>query len=199
VNTSIFFSIAAILIGFVNYYTYLRSIVRGETHPHLFSWLIWFVTGAVASYAQIAGGAGIGALPPVISLIYFLVVIALCPRFGYLKHSRFDWICLVFSLLAVPLWIVSKSPLLSVILVTAIDGIGFLPTIRKTWDLPYSENLASYCWGGVRLFVSLLALENFTAVTALFQASFLLLIVVFVGVTLLRRRYISIGRSSKAI
>jgi len=154
----------------------------------VFTWLIWFVTGAVAGYAQIRDGAGVGAWPNITALVYFLIVLALCPRFGYLKHSRFDWICLIASLLAIPLWMASNSPLLSVIVVTAIDGIGFLPTIKKTWQLPYSENIVSYYWGAARLFVSLLALENFTVITALFQASFLVLIVLFIGVTLFRRR-----------
>jgi hypothetical protein len=181
------FGVLAVALGLINYATYLRAMLAGQTKPHFFTWLVWLATGAIATLAQISGGAGAGAWGNISMVLYFIIVLALCPKYGYLKATRSDWVCLLLALAAIPVWLATDNALYAVIIATLIDALGFIPTIRKTWALPYSESLTSYAWGAGRLTASLLALEQFTLVTALFSGCFLLLNLSFIALTLWRR------------
>jgi hypothetical protein len=52
-------SAIAIVLTFVAFYPYIRSIMRDETKPHVFSWVIWGTTTFVAFLAQLDGGRGV--------------------------------------------------------------------------------------------------------------------------------------------
>lgn len=178
----------ALLTGIVNWTIYLRSILAGQTRPHLFTWLVWVITGTIAAAAMITGGGGPGTWASIGAAIYFLLVFLLCFKYGSRDANWIDRASLIASLAAIPLWAITSSPLGAVILVTLVDALGFIPTIRKTWHDPYSGNMASYGWAVIRLGCTLLALENFNLITALYTGSFLILVVLFIGMTLWRRR-----------
>ena len=51
---------SAILGGFfvvIAYVPYLRDIFKGKTTPHLYTWLIWFLTLSTALAGMWSGGA----------------------------------------------------------------------------------------------------------------------------------------------
>ena len=159
----------------VSYGVYIFSIFKGETRPHPFSWFIWGLLTAIACAAQIADGGGIGtsitALSAVIS--FFIALI------GYIKRdniiiSKSDVISFFLSLLAIPLWLITDTPLWSVILITLIDAGGFYPTYRKSWHHPQQESCLSFALGGFKHVFTILALENISVITALFPLSLVL-------------------------
>ena len=51
----------AIVLTFVIFVPYIRSILQGRTKPHVFSWFIWALGTFVVFLAQLAGGGGMGA------------------------------------------------------------------------------------------------------------------------------------------
>ena len=53
--------IIAVAIGFVGFAIYFRSIFKHNIKPHLFSWLIWGLSGGIVFVAQFLEGAGPGA------------------------------------------------------------------------------------------------------------------------------------------
>jgi hypothetical protein len=57
------FSAGAMVLTFALFYPYVRSIIRRETRPHVFSWVIWGIGTFTVFFAQLADGAGIGAWP----------------------------------------------------------------------------------------------------------------------------------------
>jgi hypothetical protein len=154
---------------------YFRSIFQGKTKPHAFSWLIWGVISSIGFFAQTAEGAGAGAWARGFSAFtcFMLTVVALM-RDGRGDIKRGDWITLAVSLFAIPLWMITKTPVWSVILVTLIDNIGYYPTVRKSWDKPRQEALASYFLSSSGAFFSLLAIEHYSVSTWLYPASLVL-------------------------
>jgi hypothetical protein len=72
--------------------------------------------------------------------------------------------------MAIPLWIVTKTPVWSVILVCLIDTSGYLPTARKVWRKPREETPYSYIFSCGGAFLSVLAIENYTPSTYLYPA-----------------------------
>ena len=78
------FSALAILLTFIAFLPYIRSILKGETKPHVFSWVIWGSTTFVVFLAQLADKGGAGAWPIGVSGIITIYVALL----AYLKKSE---------------------------------------------------------------------------------------------------------------
>lgn len=162
----------ALVLTFVLFFPYIRSILRGQTRPHVLSWVIWSLGTLVVFFAQLKGGAGLGAWPIGVSgLITCYVACISWARRSDLSITIFDWVCLVVSLLAIPAWIISDSPLWAVAILTAIDLVGFGPTVRKACSRPHEERIWFYLLAGVRNALVVLALEHYSLTTVLFPAA----------------------------
>lgn len=174
----------------VAYFPYLRDMFRGETKPHVYTWLIWFITQATATSAMILNGAGWGSAPFAIGTVLVFVVFVLCYKYGTKNITRSDTVALILALLAVVLWWQTDNPLLAVIMVSAIDGFGYLPTYRKLWSEPWSETLSSWYLFIASYVFGILALSEFSVVTLLYGVTLLIASVALVILALLRRRVI---------
>jgi hypothetical protein len=162
-----FLSVAAMIAARL---TYFQSIWQGKTQPHAFSWLIWGVISSIGFAAQFAEGAGAGSWARGFGALTCFVLVGISLFRGEKNITRGDWITLIVALSAIPLWILTKTPLWSVILVCVIDTVGYLPTIRKSWTKPQSESALSYCLGSLGALLTLLAIENYTMATWLYPA-----------------------------
>jgi hypothetical protein len=77
----------------------------------------------------------------------------------------------LLGLLTIPLWFYTNSPMLSVIIVTMIDLIGYVPTYRKSFNDPKSEPVYFYLINVVRNVLAVCAIENVILETVLFPAT----------------------------
>ncbi|HYD19149.1 MAG TPA: hypothetical protein VEF76_11780 [Patescibacteria group bacterium] len=148
--------------------TYFTSILKGRTKPHAFSWLIWGVISSIGFAAQIAEHAGAASWVRGVGCITCFVVVGLCWFKGERDIRRADWITLAVSLAAIPLWMLTKTPMWSVILVCLIDTSGYLPTVRKVYAKPTQETPYGYLLSCGGAFLSVLAIDNYTISTWLY-------------------------------
>ncbi|MFT7559185.1 MAG: hypothetical protein ACI93R_001090 [Flavobacteriales bacterium] len=129
-----YLSVVGILLTFLAYIPYIRSIVKNKIKPHVFSWLIWGVTTLIVFLAQLSDSGGVGAWVIgvsgcLVSAIAFL---------AYVKKSdssitKLDWIFLSVAIIALCAWHFSSSALVAVVILTAMNVVGFAPTIRKSY------------------------------------------------------------------
>ncbi|MBQ0724063.1 MAG: hypothetical protein KBT50_03100 [Cycloclasticus sp.] len=164
-------SLAAIILTFVAFIPYIRSIFNQQTKPHVFSWLIWSITTFIVFVAQLDDGAGIGAWPTGVSAC----VTSFVAYLAYLKKadisiSKMDSLFFVAAITSLILWYFTSSPLSAVVVLTLIDTLGFAPTFRKVYYQPYQEERSFYALIALRNIVAITALENFSATTVLFPA-----------------------------
>lgn len=154
------------------YLPYLHAIARRRIRPHAFSWVIWSATTGVVFAAQVQAGAGIGAWPTGLSalLTMAVAVLALAGR-GERGVTRTDAGFLVSAGAALLLWYWTADPLAAVVILTAVDALGFGPTLRKSWHRPYEEHLGFFGLVAASNVLVLLALERFTLTTALFPVA----------------------------
>ena len=183
--------ILATVIAFVSYIPYFKDIFANKTKPHAFSWLIWGVLTAIGFAGQVADGAGPGAwVTGFTAIVCFFVFIA-----GLIKGRKnivlVDWLSLIGSGIALLLWPLTQSPLLSVILITVIDALGFFPTFRKSFFRPDEETLITYFLSGFKFLLSLFALSNFTIITSLYPISLVIMNWAFILMLIVRRRTLS--------
>lgn len=182
-------TILASLLGLYAFYPYIRDTLRGKTHPHVFSWVVWGLLMIIAFFAQVSEGAGPAAAVTGIFALLNLVVVALALRHGERAITRSDWVMLVTALLAIPLWLATKNPVWSVILISMIDVVAFIPTFRKSWGKPGEETLQTYILCGASFALSLLVVEAVSLSTILYPATLMATNAVFVAMVVLRRRY----------
>jgi len=191
-NYHVIFGLAGFVIGLWGSAVYIASIFRGQTKPHVYTHLVWGIITAIAFFAQIYDHAGPGAWAIGLTATACLFQAALALKYGEKNITRSDTLALLLSLLAIAAWIVTKEPLLSVILSCVIDVVAFIPTFRKSWQKPWEENLTAYNIANAKLMLSLLALTNFTAITALYPIVGFSVNVLFVGGCLWRRKTLKI-------
>lgn len=183
---------AALMLGFIAQWIYLASIFRGETKPHLFTWVVWTIIGGIGFAAQLHDDAGPGAWTMGGMVLCCALTALLCFKYGEKTFTRGDKIALAASLTAIVPWMMTDDPLGSVILICIIDIVAFYPTFRKSWMKPHEEHLAAYYLANVKLILSLFAMTNFTLTTTLYPIAIVFINTVFVVMCVVRRKNLSL-------
>jgi len=165
------FSAIAIALTFAAFYPYIRSIKAGETKPHVFSWAIWGSTTFIVFLAQLEGGGGVGAWPIGISGIVTIYVAYLAYRHqSDITITKLDWCFFISALCSLPVWYLTSDPLWAVVILSAIDVLGFGPTFRKSYHQPHQERRLFFALFLARNLVVIIALEYYSLTTVLFPA-----------------------------
>lgn len=167
------FGVLSVLVTIWCAIPYILGILRGTTKPHVFTWLLWSLTTGIAAAAQLYDGGGAGAWSMVASGTLCFVIFLMSLKSGEKHITRSDWVTLAVGLSAIPLWLVTKDPLWSVIIVCSIDALAYIPTFRKSWAKPQEEAVLMYVLALVWQAMSVFALENYTLVTVLSPATLL--------------------------
>jgi hypothetical protein len=182
-------STVAIALTIVAFLPYIRSILLGETKPHVFSWMIWGSTTFIVFLAQLADEGGAGAWPIGISGLITLYVAVL----AYIKKSdhtitKVDWLFFILAMSSLPIWYITSHPLGAVVILTSVDVLGFGPTFRKAYGQPYEEQLKFYVLMTMRNLISITALEHYSLTTVLFPAVIAGACLIFILMVVVRRR-----------
>ncbi len=182
-------SVIAIVLTLMAFVPYIRAIMSGTIKPHVFSWVIWGATTFLAFLAQLEDKGGVGAWPIGVSgsITIFIAYLAYLKRADVII-TKTDWLFFVAALSSLPLWYLTSDPLWAVVLLTTIDVIGFGPTVRKAYHLPYSESLLFFGLFTVRNLLVIIALENHSVTTLLFPAVIAAVGVLLMGMIAYRRR-----------
>ncbi len=132
-------SVVAVMIG--NLF-YIVGIFQDKVKPHPFSWFIWSILSAVAFAAQFSEGSGAGAWAIGVSALSCIVFAALGLRASSRVYiEKADWFFLVSALATIPVWYLTGNPLWSVIMISFIDAMAFIPTFRKAYFNPETESV----------------------------------------------------------
>jgi hypothetical protein len=183
-----FWGSASMVLGLLAFLPYVYALYRGQAKPHCFTWFLWGLMMAIAFFAQIKGGAGPGAWITGVSAFAYKGIGLYGLFHGEKTITRTDWITLVFALAAIPLWYITNNPLYSVLLISAIDVMAFVPTYRKSWTKPFEEPISTFAITAVALGLSIVAMDDINMITAFYPATLALTDVVFVILLITRRR-----------
>lgn len=160
--------IVAVIMGVTIHLFYLMDTIKEKIKPHPFTWILWTLLTTIIFFAQVFDGAGPGAWVTGSVLIFCIAITLASLRYGFQNIKKADVIMFVIGLMTIPLWIFTKDPTLSVIIIVTIDLIAFAPTYRKSYYSPYDEPLYLYLINVIRHGISLFAIINVTIATALF-------------------------------
>lgn len=185
--------VIAVILTFIGYVPYIRDILRGKTHPHLYSWFLWGLITIIIFALQISDNAGPGAFVTLTAGVLCVVVLVLGIKYGKKDITTLDTLLLLLTLVAVAVWLFAKQPLLSVVLITLADLLAFVPTVRKSWNNPHTETLVHYQINSFRFILAILALSHYSLITALYPVTWMAANGLFAALLVLRRRRVGSG------
>jgi hypothetical protein len=181
--------VIAVIITFVGYIPYIKDILNRKTRPHIYSWFLWGFVGSIVFALQISDKAGAGALVTLAAVILCVVVLGLGLKLKGKRDIKFiDTVFFILALVGVAIWILAKQPIISAILLTIIDLLGFVPTIRKSWLKPYSETLVFYILNTIRFVLAIASLQRYSIITALYPITWFFANSLFALMLVIRRK-----------
>jgi hypothetical protein len=178
---------ASTAIAIVSYLPYFIDILKNRTKPHTFTWIIWGVLTSIAFVEQIKANAGPGSWVTGSTALICLFIAVVGYTKKQVKISRSDWLSLSGAAIVLGFLFITKDAVLSIILLTAINGIGYIPTFRKSFNRPFEETLSTYFLGGLKFVFAVWALQSYSFVTIIFPLSIIILSWGFVLMIITRR------------
>ncbi|WP_298260981.1 hypothetical protein [Bradyrhizobium sp.] len=158
------FAIAGAVINFVGGLSYVRAILKGEATPNRVTWLLWAFVPLIAGAAQLRSGVGISTLVVMsVGLSPGCVVIAsFVVHKGSWRLGPFDYVCGTCALAALALWAMTGDPVTAIVLSILGDAAAALPTVRKAWLAPETEDRPAYLLALIGMILGLLSVQEAT-------------------------------------
>jgi hypothetical protein len=182
------FTWLAIITAVICAVPYFVAMWQRKVKPHGFSWLVWAITLGVAAGAQSTEAAGPVAWATAIGSINCALIAFFSIFIGEKRVTRGDMATLAIALMAIPIWVMTHTPLWSVLLVAGIDTVAFYPTFRKSWIDPAHENISAFILGIASSIFTIAGLENFSLVNWIYSAVIAIGNALLVAIVLHRRR-----------
>lgn len=160
----------AVALTLAAFIPYIRNIVKGLARPHVFSWILGrsnLCCFSCADQGKRRGGRWPVGVSGVITL--FIAFLAYIKR-ADITVTNTDRLFFVLASSALPFWRFTSDPFWAVAILTAVDVLGFGPTVRNAYHFPHAESVPFFVLLAVRNVLVILALENYSATTVLFPA-----------------------------
>lgn len=160
-DTALFGKMAGI-VAFAAYVPYIVSIVRGKTEPNRATWLIWTIVGFMLAISYYYSGAVETMWVPVIYVIGPCSIFVLSFKYGKSEWVLIDTFCLFGVAVSLLLWWLSGSALVALLLNLFIDFLGAVPTVRKVYYEPQTEDRLAWVLSCAGSLINLFAIEDWT-------------------------------------
>ena len=124
---------------------YAIDTLKGKTQPNRVSFLFWSVP-LLAGFASVSVGFSWAMLATFATGLMPLLVFvcSFVNKKAYWKLGAADYICGVFALAALVLWLTVKDPVLTIVFSIIADVLATIPTAVKCFKYPESETKLSY-------------------------------------------------------
>jgi hypothetical protein len=155
------------VLAIIQVVPYIVSIFRGHTKPERTSYFIWFMvdTVKIASYVEI--GARTTIYVPLVFTFTAFIIFLLSIKYGMGGVSKFDTGCFFLAVFGIIMWMITNDALFTLYFTTTLGLVGYLPTIRKAYFLPQTENTLSWTMTAFTGTLNLLALTTLSLKIAL--------------------------------
>jgi hypothetical protein len=160
-NWHAIFGIAAGIVLLLGNIPYIVSIRCGVTRPNRVTWGIWTTIGCILLGSYQAIGATHTLWLLIAQVLSQFVITLYAFKYSQGRWERLDRICLAGAALSLLLWWRSGSPVVALLMNTTMDLLGAVPTIKKIYRDPTSEDFKFWLMSFAAAVLNLLAIENF--------------------------------------
>lgn len=187
-NRETIFAGLALIFMLIRYVFYFTSIYKGETRPHGFSWFVWGVVVGIGALAQLQlDPTGLSGWTLLAVAISCLIIAVLGFWIGEKNITRGDWITFLSALIAIPVWQLTQEPVLAVVIVMTIDILSYYPTMRKTWNEPWTEPALSTFTCAARYFCIMFTVSEPTLSNLIYPGFLMTIDLIFALLIVYRR------------
>lgn len=171
-SPSVLLPAAAAFLALIAYVPYVRDTLSGRTRPNRASWWIYTIVGTVGTASSLKAGTPWPVLiTPAIYAVASLLVALLAIRRGEGGWTILDRCCLSTAALSILVWYQTGDPVLAVVMNSAADVAGSVPTMRKAWVAPLQENRVAWLLYLIANSLTLCALPVWTVAQALYPVA----------------------------
>ncbi|WP_375489095.1 hypothetical protein [uncultured Jatrophihabitans sp.] len=169
---------------------YIWQTVHGRTKPNRVTWTLWATAPIIGFFAQLDKGVG---LPSILTLSVGLGPAAiLAASFvnpgSYWRIGRFDIACGLVSVAALVIWLSLDDPTPAVVFAVFADLMGGIPTLRKSWIAPETEQASVFALSALNGAITVLTIDHWNVATWAFPVYIAVLGTVMSTVVVTRRR-----------
>ena len=161
---------------------YVIGILKGKTRPNRATYAIWAVVNVINVSSYITVGARTTIWTGLGFAFTAILILGLSVKHGMGGFSKFEVACLVLASIAIYLWVATKSAEIALFTSYAAIMLGFLPTIKKAYLLPHTENTISWVMVAIASSLNLTALSSWApdiAITPVSNAVFDVIVTAF--------------------
>jgi hypothetical protein len=162
IKLQLIFSLLGSIFTVLCFVPYIITTLQGKTKPNRATWWVWGINGSVLCLGNLAAGADYTMLPLICAVVAQLCVAILSIKHGEGGWNPFDRRCLIASGISFILWQILNYDIIAIILPLLIDILAALPTLKKSYYNPETEDLLTYILYAVGGVFTVLAIQNWS-------------------------------------
>lgn len=191
-NYKVFLWLLSVLIVIISNIIYFISIFKWQTKPHTLSFFIWTLSLAIVYLWQVYDNSWAWSYLTLAFTILCFIIFILSFKYWIRNITLWNKLSILWIIIAIIIWWLTNSPLISIIILVIIDWIWYLPTIQKLKTMPYSENLISWWLGAISFVISIFAIDNFSIITVIYPFVMAILNTITIVASLYYRKILKI-------
>lgn len=160
--------LTAAVVSIFCYIPYIITTIKGTTRPNIATWSTWMILSIVVTASSFAAGAFNTLWVPLCGILGQGTIAFLAIQRGKGNWSNFDITCLFFVGLGLAFWWHFNSPMIALTMTLTVDLVGVLPTFKKSYQEPESENLLTWVLYLLSSILLILSVESWTWALGLF-------------------------------
>ena len=135
------FGIIAGILSFSAYALYIFSTIYGKTKPNRATWWMLTLIGFMIALSYYAGGARATMWVAISYALGPFIIAILSLKYGEgNKWEKLDKWCFIVAMISIPIWYISKSAIIVLLINIFLDFVALLPTIKKSYLRPQGED-----------------------------------------------------------
>lgn len=159
-STHFLFGWSAGLLSFLAFIIYYITIINGKTLPNKATWLILTIVGILVSVSYYSIGAKETIWVSISYVVGPLIAFLLSLKYGESNWTILDRTCLSISIVSILVWSFTESAIIVLLTNIFIDFLGIIPTIKKSYINPESEDYVPWLITTIASLLNILAIQD---------------------------------------
>ncbi len=181
----------SIVIIIPQVYVYIKSILDGETKPHIYTKIIWFILTGIWFIIQLENAGWPWAWVMWATCLVQLSTLILALKYWTKDITKFDTSLLILAIICIPIYLWIGNKIYALVFIIFIDFFWYIPTLRKTFKAPESESLLAWNISTLKYIISLFALLEYSFYTMAYPIFLIIANLILIWIMIIRRKILT--------